>query len=557
MSDPSPTSPPRRPRLSLQIKAISSDPSSRSSRVLAAAVDVRDRTTFNTLSNFYAAAIERSTPTREKPPAAVPSALIRPPLRLQTQDAVRTNTNKLPSHYVGPYLDTPLSAQPPSPAVAMEIRFPSTMTATPPLSASAVDPGTAYFACDGRPTEAKATTAVPGTPSTSKRPRRAAMLPSSLLRAPYSHPRALHSILRNSPLPPASPKPPASPISPRRQSLRLAEKAARRVAYNSPLCQTITTSRYTRSHMDLLAGGDDSPYTPDDGSSVDGASSSESVLDAAVTAAATRDGGDTPGPFEEMRRRVVTATSGTADASTPLSPTVGGGIRKRGGGRRREKKRRWVWTIGEDAADAEAHVENAALSAPTSSPRPRTRLQASREASGASTSLAGNGAAPVIAPSHAIAVPVIAIPAPRPRSRRQTALLTPVPAAPSPATVIATAAEDTPMRDTHDTEIPISAVFPVCAATEGAAAAEEEAATLPTLPDPPTPSGDSLMSQDSLFERVADIEMSDVSSFASETEHQPKVWGAAAGEDDVDTVTPTALAPPVLEMLEDACSDAM
>jgi hypothetical protein len=48
----------------------------------------------------------------------------------------------------------------------------------------------------------------------------------------------------------------------------------------------------------------------------------------------TRDGGQTPGPFEEMRRRMA----GLGSESDPETP-----LRKR---KRREKKRRWVWTIG-------------------------------------------------------------------------------------------------------------------------------------------------------------------------------------------------------------------
>src|SRR5687767_15779113 len=49
---------------------------------------------------------------------------------------------------------------------------------------------------------------------------------------PYNHPHSLHSILRNSPLPPRTAIPPPSP---RRQSLRLAEKAARSEEHTSEL----------------------------------------------------------------------------------------------------------------------------------------------------------------------------------------------------------------------------------------------------------------------------------------------------------------------------------
>lgn len=108
------------------------------------------------------------------------------------------------------------------------------------------------------------------------------------------------------------------------------------MAYNSPLTQTITTSKYVKSHIDLLCE-EVSPNSP----SLAGA---DSALDHALafTADETRDGGQTPGPFEEMRRRM--ASLGT---STPISPA---GIRKR---KRKEKKRRWVWTIGQDDEEAE------------------------------------------------------------------------------------------------------------------------------------------------------------------------------------------------------------
>lgn len=50
----------------------------------------------------------------------------------------------------------------------------------------------------------------------------------------------------------------------------------------------------------------------------------------AYTGDETRDGGQTPGPFEEMRRRMA-----DSDLETP-------GSRKR---KRKEKKRKWEWTI--------------------------------------------------------------------------------------------------------------------------------------------------------------------------------------------------------------------
>jgi hypothetical protein len=157
------------------------------------------------------------------------------------------------------------------------------------------------------------------------------------------------------------------------------------VAYNSPLTQEITTSKYTKSHIDLLAE-DATPISPSTSSSDDGDSSLDQAMADAISYDNTRDGGQTPGPFEEMRRRMA-----NMHASSPvaLSPT-GGGIRKRGG-KRREKKRRWVWTIGQDE-DAEDEGTVAVLSEPAAAKKD-----------------------PV--PS----VPVLAVPAPRPRTRNQQA----------------------------------------------------------------------------------------------------------------------------------------
>ncbi|KAL2195875.1 hypothetical protein P885DRAFT_8336, partial [Corynascus similis CBS 632.67] len=381
-----PQSPPKRPRLSLQIKALANGPSVRTSRCLAAAVDVKSPTSFNTLSNVYATAVDRSTPVQENPPTAIPGR--RPTLKLQTQGVTTPNPNAN-TPYLGPYLDTPVTAQAISPAVSKQVFFPSAMTATPPLSAQPPEQsGTQVFTFDG--TTTAATTALPsgvnapaGPSSTQNQKRRTTMAVGGT-KLPYTHPRSLRSILRNSPLPPLSTR---SPESPRRQSRRLQEKALRRVAYNSPLEQEITTSRYTKSHIDLLAE-DATPISPSTSSSDDADSLDQAMADAA-SCDNTRDGGQTPGPFEEMRRRMANMHASTP---TALSPT-GGGIRKRGG-KRREKKRRWVWTIGqdEDGEDAEGG--------------PNTEPAVAKE----------NVPAP---PS----VPLLAVPAPRPRTRNQQAQL--------------------------------------------------------------------------------------------------------------------------------------
>lgn len=107
--------------------------------------------------------------------------------------------------------------------------------------------------------------------------------------------------------------------------MRLANRAAKKVGYNDPLTQTITTNKYVKSHIELLA--EDSPM-----SATDPEAQKIESLDMAMvyTGNETRDGGQTPGPFEEMRRRMA-----ESDLETP-------GARKR---KRKEKKRKWEWTI--------------------------------------------------------------------------------------------------------------------------------------------------------------------------------------------------------------------
>lgn len=171
---------------------------------------------------------------------------------------------------------------------------------------------------------------------------------------PYTHPRSLHSILRNSPLPPRTAIPPPSP---RHQSLRLQAKAAKKVEYNSPLEEEITTSKYTRSHIDLLAE-DGSPLSPSD-ATLSG-TEPEATLDIALafTANEIQDGGQTPGPIENMRRKMA----GLA-ASSPVLPSTNRCVnRKR---KRTEKKRHWVWTIGQEEDDDEVGGAIAALGAQT------------------------------------------------------------------------------------------------------------------------------------------------------------------------------------------------
>ncbi len=119
--------------------------------------------------------------------------------------------------------------------------------------------------------------------------------------------------------------------------MRIANRVAKRVGYNDPLTQTITTNQYVKSHIDLLA--EESPY-----SATDPDTEKTETLEYTLAYAGdeTRDGGQTPGPFEEMRRRM--AESGLETPAT----------RKR---KRKEKKRKWEWTITNGEMDEEEEQE--------------------------------------------------------------------------------------------------------------------------------------------------------------------------------------------------------
>lgn len=116
-------------------------------------------------------------------------------------------------------------------------------------------------------------------------------------------------------------------------SARIANRAAKKVGYNDPLTQTIITNKYVKSHIELLA--EDSPC-----SATDPESAVSDTLESAMAYSGdeTRDGGQTPGPFEEMRRRMA-----DSDLSSPTQ-------KKR---KSREKKRKWEWTITAAETDEE------------------------------------------------------------------------------------------------------------------------------------------------------------------------------------------------------------
>ncbi|KAI1139678.1 hypothetical protein F5Y05DRAFT_329833 [Hypoxylon sp. FL0543] len=335
----------KRPKLSLQTKS-SPGSSVRTTKALPR-VNTSSPTSFNTLSNIYVTAIERSTPVQSTPITAIN---LLQPLKLQTDpDSLKIRQPRTDTPYTATLPDTPLSANPISPAQQMDIIFPSTMTATPPMSAGPVESSE-----PNKFTFAPADSRKQGNPSSPSRTRRRVVYApfGTPAKAPYTRDKSLHSILRNSPLPPQSAR---SPVSPRRQSRRLQEKANKRVGYVSPLTQTITTEKYIKSHVDLLAD-EASPYSPSPT-----VEDSDMVLDLAMayTGDETRDGGETPGPFEEMRRRMT----GLGTETPILSPRPDG-IRKR---KRKEKKRKWVWTIGQDDEESESGAITA-LKAATEAP---------------------------------------------------------------------------------------------------------------------------------------------------------------------------------------------
>ncbi|KAI9158449.1 hypothetical protein HJFPF1_06444 [Paramyrothecium foliicola] len=319
--------PPKRPRLSLQIKT-AIGPAVKSKGYL---VDPKDPTTFNTLSNVYVTAIERSTP--------VTAINTLQSFSLNSPIEHKDHKQRVATPYVASYPETPLTAHATSPR-QMEISFPSTMTATPPLSAGPIESNTTQvFTFSGPDTAAKAgmRAYALSSPVEARSPcRRIAPVQTSGLgiQPPYTHPRSLHSILRNSPLPPRTA---IAPASPRRQSLRLQERAAKRVGYNNPLTQDIVTNKYVRSHIDLLTE-EASPCSPSELAPID------PMLDvvAAFAPNEIQDGGRTPGPFDDKLRKL-----NTLPTNLPASPA---GIRKR---KRREKKRRWVWTIGQEEENEE------------------------------------------------------------------------------------------------------------------------------------------------------------------------------------------------------------
>lgn len=123
----------------------------------------------------------------------------------------------------------------------------------------------------------------------------------------------------------------------------MVRSTGKKVGYNDPLEQTIITNKYVKSHIDLLS--EDSPSSATD---PDLPGAFDAVMQ--YTGDETRDGGQTPGPFEEMRRRMAESA-----LETPAA-------RRR---KRKDKKRKWRWTIGgEEGEDPEDEMTTAVQSTP-------------------------------------------------------------------------------------------------------------------------------------------------------------------------------------------------
>jgi hypothetical protein len=336
------SSPPKRPRLSLQIKTPETAVTfGKSSTAVKADLDPSSPTAFNTLSNAYATAIENASPRTTKPPMDF-KPLKPTSLRLETKNFDKDEGYVHPSRRTqtpGPFTNT----YPDTPSSALAGRTPisgrgeskvaaAAFTFTPPQSAGAGEQLLPrIFTFDSETPKPSDNT--PPTPRTAR--RRAQTHTSGSL--PYTHPRALHSILRNSPLPPPSTIIPQAPSLP---TIRLSSPPSKnkKVEYQNPLTQTIVTAKYIKSHIELLA--EESPY-----SAHPPASEIESLDLALAETNAVRDGGQTPGPFEEMRRRMADSEVGEGDRKDE---------RRR---RRKEKKRKWEWTITSEAGELSTPLE--------------------------------------------------------------------------------------------------------------------------------------------------------------------------------------------------------
>ncbi|TQV91492.1 hypothetical protein V2A60_008865 [Cordyceps javanica] len=436
--------PSKRPRLSLQIKTTTTTTTTTTtSRPFS--LNPSDPTAFNTLSNAYVTAIERSSTPVASPVVVVAAGsgpAAEPLTAINTLQAFTLCSPVRAAPRPATLLATPLSAHPSSSSSASSanvvLSLPSVMSPTPPVSAGALESKTAgrnvfsfsqrdaaagrrsleqalhaaaaaaaaatAAAATGSPTATMMPSSPAATPPkeqrpSSTRPAATTTTTTSTLSGsppPYTHAKALRSILRNSPLPARRPAlslslssssprrstPPSVRIQPpglehedenqqqqeqqRHHHHHRHPRAAKRVCYHSPIAQEITTNTYTKSHIDLLVeeAGSSSPSSPSRRHPATPHGGTPPVdLARAFSANEIRDGGQTPGAFEDETRRLGAAMTSTSSSSSS-SPVAGGG----GGAKRTargEKKRRWVWTIGreEDAEEDEDQLGGAVVAA--------------------------------------------------------------------------------------------------------------------------------------------------------------------------------------------------
>ncbi|KAM3500151.1 hypothetical protein MY10362_006670 [Beauveria mimosiformis] len=433
--------PSKRPRLSLQIKTSCLSGSSFSSGNAAVTstpnrsrgfpLNPSDPTAFNTLSNAYVTAIERAST-----PLASPAAAAEPLTAITTLQAISLYSplggRRSQPAAASAYPATPVSASSPRRQKQEQQRLRllpsnSVMSPTPPVSAGAVEGGgggkgrnsTVFSfsprdAASGRHSLeqalcAAAAVTIPASPAATipaspaatppkkqqqqqqQQPARAGVSGSP---PPYTHAKALRSILRNSPLSSRrSASATATTSSPRRlttPTVRIQQddaqhqqqqRAAKRVCYHSPIEQEITTNTYTKSHIDLLVEeATASPCSPRR-MPVD--------LLRAFSANEIRDGGQTPGAFEDESKRLGAALRSSGDGQ-------GDGVQKSSSSSsssttRGEKKRRWVWTIGredEEVDEDEEQLGGAVVAA--------ARAAAAAAAAATTAGGSGSGGAPLL-----------------------------------------------------------------------------------------------------------------------------------------------------------------
>ncbi|KAM3460321.1 hypothetical protein NHJ6243_006035 [Beauveria neobassiana] len=427
--------PSKRPRLSLQIKTSCLSGSSCSSgnaaltststpnRSRGFPLNPSDPTAFNTLSNAYVTAIERASTPLASPAAAEPLTAI---TTLQAISLYSPLGGRRPRPAAASaYPATPVSASSPRRQQQQQLRLlpsNSVMSPTPPVSAGAVEGGgkgrnstvfsfsprdaaagrhsleQALYAAAAVTIPASPAATIPASPAATppkkqqqqqQQPARAGVSGSP---PPYTHAKALRSILRNSPLSSrrsaSSPRRLTTPTvriqqeDAQQQQQQQQQRAAKRVCYHSPIEQEITTNTYTKSHIDLLVeeAATASPCSPRR-MPVD--------LLRAFSANEIRDGGQTPGAFEDESKRLDAALSSSGDGVQKSSISSSSTGTTRG-----EKKRRWVWTIGREDEEVDEDEEQLGGAVVAAARAAAAAAAAASAAAGGSGS--GSGGAPLL-----------------------------------------------------------------------------------------------------------------------------------------------------------------